>query len=235
MLCLVITKILRTTYCLDFKKNIVLYMIIGELKSNKVIGNQSVYRVPNLYEKIRRDLVVVLRACFASDYTDENIRFNINPNNTKIKIYNSYPKVLEFFPCIIVSIDNVNISFKYLQDDFVQENNGIYKYNGGVEFAVKLAVYSRSVVERDRILDHLIYFLRNIIVKNIRGIGAHYSSNMSIGDESTSVINKELIFSNAISIPCYAEYEVEREVEGGVINAIDITSNIQLFMEEYND
>lgn len=228
-------KILRTTCCLDFKKKIVLYMIIGELKHNTTVNNQSVYRVPNLYEKVRRDFVVVLRACFASDYTDENIKYNINPNNTKIKIYNSYPKTLEFFPSIIVSIDNANISFKYLQDDFLGESNGVQKYNGGVEFDVKLVVYSRSVVERDRILDHLIYFLRNIIVNNIRGIGLHYSNNLRIGDESTNVVNKELIFSNAITIPCYAEYEVEREFDTGVINAIDITSNIQLFMEEYND
>lgn len=210
-------------------------MITGELKPNSIVNNQAVYRVPNLYEKIRRDLVVVLRACFASEYTDENIRYNINPNNTKIKIYNSYPKTLEFFPSIIVSIDTANVSFKYLQDDFLNDINGVQKYNGGVEFGVKIVIYSRSVVERDRIVDHMIYFLRNIIVKNIRGIGVHYSNNIAIGDESTNVINKELIFSNAITIPCYSEYEIEREEEGGVINAIDITSNIQLFMEEYND
>ena len=191
------------------------------------------YKIPPIYEKLRYNLVGMLRMAFASQLTDENLKYSISKTQRKIEIYPTYPNVLEFFPCIVASISSVDFSHTYLEEEIIYFNNAEGKslYNGILSVDVNLTVYSKSARERDRIIDHIIMFFKNLFVNHFKEIGIQFRKNMRISDESVSQISGGIVFSNTITIPCSIEYEIERvpDIEE-LIQQINI-SDISIFWE----
>ena len=143
-------------------------MIYGNLNSN--------FKVPSIYEKLRYNFVTLLRAAFASEITDENLRYSTDKTKRKIEIYPTYPQVLEFFPSIAVNLSSLNFSHTYLEDELQDINfsKGTYLYNGIFTVDINMTVYSKSIRERDRIVDHLILFFKHLFVNHFRELGIQF-------------------------------------------------------------
>jgi hypothetical protein len=201
-------------------------MIYGNLNSN--------FKLPSIYEKLRYNFVTLLRAAFASEITDENLRYSPDKTKRKIEIYPTYPQVLEFFPSIAVNLSSLNFSHTYLEDELQDINfsKGTYLYNGIFTVDINMTVYSKSIRERDRIVDHLILFFKHLFVNHFRELGIQFRKDMRVSDESVNPIAGGIVYSNTISIPSSIEYEIERisDIEG-IIQQINI-ENLNIFWEE---
>jgi hypothetical protein len=201
-------------------------MIYGNLNSN--------FKLPSIYEKLRYNFVTLLRAAFASEITDENLRYSPDKTKRKIEIYPTYPQVLEFFPSIAVNLSSLNFSHTYLEDELQDINfsKGSYLYNGIFTVDINMTVYSKSIRERDRIVDHIILFFKHLFVNHFRELGIQFRKDMRVSDESVNPIAGGIVYSNTISIPCSIEYEIERisDIEG-IIQQINI-ENLNIFWEE---
>jgi hypothetical protein len=200
-----------------------------------IYGNLSTdFKLPSIYEKLRYNFVTLLRAAFASEITDVNLRYSTDKAKRKIEIYPTYPQVLEFFPSIAVHLSSVDFSHTYLEDELQNINfaEGSYLYNGIFAVDINMTVYSKSVRERDRIIDHLILFFKHLFVNHFRDIGIQFRKNMRISDESVSPITGGVLYSNTVTIPCSIEYEIERVAEiEGIIQQVNI-ENLNIFWEE---
>jgi hypothetical protein len=201
-------------------------MIYGNLSSN--------FKLPSIYEKLRYNFVTLLRAAFASNITDENLRYSTDKTKRKIEIYPTYPQTLEFFPSIAVNLSSLNFSHTYLEDELQDINfaQGTYLYNGIFTVDINMTVYSKSIRERDRIVDHLILFFKHLFVNHFRELGIQFRKDMRISDESVNPITGGIVYSNTVSIPCSIEYEIERSIDiAGIIQQINI-ENLNIFWEE---
>jgi hypothetical protein len=200
-----------------------------------IYGNlDTSFKLPSIYEKLRYNFVTLLRAAFASEITDENLRYSTDKTKRKIEIYPTYPQILEFFPSIAVNLSSLNFSHTYLEDelqniDFAQ---GTYLYNGIFVVDINMTVYSKSIRERDRIIDHLILFFKHLFVNHFRELGIQFRKDMRVSDESVTPITGGILYSNTITIPCSIEYEIKRVAEiEGIIQQINI-QNLNMYWEE---
>jgi len=171
-------------------------------------GIPSATGIPQVYETCKNDFVVVLRQCFSSNLTDENLRFDADKSKTKIAIYKGYPEVIEFYPSIFVAVDSIGLDFKFVSDDYTGgKADGTEDYfTMPVSFNVNLSVFSRSQLERERIVDHLIFYLRHLFLGEFRRKYFFYSKNLSGSNETMADGNGVPIYSIRFVIPCYSEY-----------------------------
>ncbi len=197
-------------------------------------GVSSLTSIPSLVERVKLSFVQALRHSFSSNLTNKDIRYNQDESLTKIKIYTAYPLRMEFVPAIVVNVSSGDLSFNYLQDDFLTyiEDKEISIYNGKVPLTIRLSVISNGTLEREKIIDHLIFYLRHVFLGLFRRYNIYYLSNISLGDESIQEVSGRLIYEQAITIPCYVEYTAEvdmKEIEtlqAITVQAIDtIVSN----------
>ena len=196
-----------------------------------VVGESTLKSIPPLLERAKLGFVVALRAAFQSSFTDENLRYNEDETLTKLKIYTAYPQRLEFFPSLVVSSGGGDMSVTYLSDDFVEEvidaANGrcMVVFAGRLVFTMSITIMTKSTLERERILDHLIMFVRHLFRPNLHAFGMEYTRDMRIGPETLTEVENTPVYEQAIDIPCYMEYEAKID-QGALetIRKIDIAS-----------
>jgi hypothetical protein len=155
--------------------------------------------------------VLALREAFKSSLTDENLRYSDDPDTTKLRIYTAHPLQLEFYPAIVVSVGGGDASFRYLQDDFVEEDvpNAIVRYSGQMSFTISLTVLTNSTLERERIIDHLIVFVRHLFRDVLHGYNLEYTRDMRIGSENILEVENRPVYEQTFDIPVYMEYHAD--------------------------
>ena len=173
-----------------------------------ITGTEMMTSVPKLLEGAKLSFVLALRRMFASSLTDENLRYTDNPDTTKMRVYTAHPLTLEFFPAIVVSVAGGDTSIKYLQDDFVEEDvpAAIVKYSGRLEFTISLTVLTNSTLERERIMDHLIIYIRHVFRDVLHGYNMEYFRDMRIGSENIVEVENKPVYEQTMDIPVYMEY-----------------------------
>jgi len=198
-----------------------------------IAGTTTLTAVPKLLEGAKLSFVLALREMFKSSLTDVNLRYNDSPDLTKIRIYTAHPLTLEFFPAIVVSTGGGDASFGYLQDDFVEEDveHSLVHYAGKMSFTVSLTVLTQSTLERERIIDHLILYVRHLFRDVLHGYGLEYTRDMRIGSENILEVENRPVYEQTFDIPCYMEYhasidqsalETLRRIDIGNIEAITV-------------
>lgn len=150
--------------------------------------------------------VVALRSAFKSSVTDKNLRYDEDQNKTKLKIYTAHPLRQEFFPAIVVSNSSGDMSMTYLEDDLTEQEPDKVVYGGRLIFTLSLTILTRSTLERERILDHLIIFLRHLFRGKLHSFGLEYTRDMRIGGETVTEVENQPVYSQVVDIPCYMEY-----------------------------
>ena len=181
--------------------------------------------MPRLMEGAKLAFVLALREAFKSNLADENLRYSDDPSATKLAIYTAHPLKLEFFPAIVVSVGGGDASFKYLQDDFVEEDepNAIVRYSGQMSFTVSLTVLTNSTLERERIIDHLIVFVRHLFRDVLHGYNLEYTRDMRIGSENILEVENRPVYEQTFDIPCYMEYHADIDQKAfDTIRRIDV-------------
>lgn len=185
------------------------------------LGTIALTGIPPLLERAKIAFVLALRAGFKSDLTDKDLLYSQDANATKIKIYRAQPKRLEFFPCLVISTSSGDASFTYMNDDFVEQTVdpvAVTTFNGKVVFTISVTVSAGSTQEREKIIDHLIFFIRHIFRANIHGFGLEYTKDIRVGPETTIEVDNEPVYQQVMDIPCYLEYEVP--VDQGMLDTI---------------
>lgn len=188
-------------------------------------GTTTLTKMPRLLEGAKLAFVLALREAFKSSLTDENLRYSDNPDETKLRIYTAHPLQLEFYPAIVVSVAGGDASFRYLQDDFVSEDvdAAVVKYSGQLSFTISLTVLTNSTLERERIIDHLIVFVRHLFRSVLHGYNLEYTRDMRVGSENILEVENKPVYEQTFDIPCYMEYHANIDQ-----NALDTLRKIDV-------
>ncbi len=181
-------------------------------------GETKETSVPKILEGAKLAFVLALRKAFSSSLTDENLRYDADKGKTKIKVFTAYPLRMEFLPALVVSVGGGDASVKYLADDFVEEDvaAATVRYAGQINFNVSVTILSRSTLERERIMDHLIFFIRHLFIGDFRraqspkfNFDLLYSRDIRVGAENISESENKPLYEQTIDLPCYMEYHAE--------------------------
>lgn len=186
-----------------------------------VIGTTTLTSIPPLLERAKLAFVVAMRGAFASTVTDPNLKYSDVDEETKIKIFTAHPLRMEFYPSLVVSTGGGDASFGYLIDDFVEEVEGEKAevvFAGKIVFTMSLTISTNSTLERERILDHLIIFIRHLFRPNLHGFGLEYTKDIRVGPETLTEVENKPVYEQVMEIPCYMEYEVR--VDQGALDTI---------------
>jgi hypothetical protein len=189
-------------------------------------GTTTLTKMPRLMEGAKLAFVLALREAFKSQLADENLRYSDNPDETKLRIYTAHPLQLEFYPAIVVSVGGGDASFKYLQDDFIEENEGDarVRYSGQMSFTISLTVLTNSTLERERIIDHLIVFVRHLFRDVLHGFNLEYTRDMRVGSENILEVENRPVYEQTFDIPVYLEYHADiDQKEFDTIRRIDVS------------
>ena len=189
-------------------------------------GTTTLTQMPRLIEGAKLAFVLALREAFKSSLTDVNLRYSDNPDETKIKIYTAHPLQMEFYPAIVVSVGGGDVSFRYLQDDFVEENvdTAIVSYAGQMSFTISLTALTNSTLERERIMDHLIVFVRHLFRDVLHGFNLEYTRDMRMGSENILEVENRPVYEQTFDIPCYMEYKADIDQSTlDTIRSIDVS------------
>jgi len=174
-----------------------------------VPGTSGLTKIPKLLEGAKLAFVLALRQAFQSSVTDENLKYSDLPEERKIQIFTAHPLKLEFYPALVVSCAGGDASMKYLMEDFIEEDveNALVKYSGQLNFTISITVLTQSTLERERIIDHLIIFVRHLFRESLHGFGLEYTRDMRIGAESIIEVENKPVYEQTFDIPCYLEYK----------------------------
>lgn len=181
---------------------------VAELKGIPT-GGSSQSGIPKLLEGAKLAFVLALRQAFSSSLTNESFRYNQDPNLTKLKIFTAHPLTIEFYPSLIVSCTSGDASIRYMADDYIGEDipAGKVFYAGQLSFNISLTALTNSTLDRERIIDHLIFFVRHLFRDVIHGFNLEYTKNIRIGSENILEVENKPVYEQTMDIPCYMEYE----------------------------
>lgn len=185
-------------------------------------GTSTLTAVPPLLERAKLAFVLSLRSAFSSTITDPALKYDEDQAKSKMRIYTAHPLRLEFYPAIVVSSGGGDGSFTYLMDDFVEETEkqtrGQVVFSGRVVFTIALTILTNSTLERERILDHLIIFIRHLFRDNLHAFGLEYTKDIRIGPETLTEVENKPVYEQVLEIPCYMEYEAV--IDQGALDTI---------------
>ncbi len=167
------------------------------------------YTVPQMFEKVRNGMTIFLRKLFASKYVEDGYKYDTDELKTKIRIYNTFPNKIEGYPLLVVTITNTDFSVQYLQDEVFEEYSESPCYFGKVEFNININIFTRTIKDRDRLVDILLFFIRLLGKNYFRGLDIEYNRNLSITGEDIEIVNGLPLYKTSLTIPCYTEYYVE--------------------------
>jgi len=186
-------------------------------------GVSTLTSIPPLLERGKLAFVVALRSAFQSAVTDKNLVYDPDQSKTKLKIYTAHPLRLEFFPAIVVSNSASDMSMSYLMDDFVEEKDGNVVYAGRLIFTLSLTILTKSTLERERLVDHLIIFIRHLFRDQLHAFGIEYTRDIRIGAETLTEVDNTPVYEQTLDIPCYMEYQATIDQSAfETIRAIDL-------------
>jgi hypothetical protein len=178
-------------------------------------GETKATGVPRLLEGAKLAFVLALRQAFASSLTNKDLKYDPKPELSKIKIFTAHPLRMESFPALIVSVGGGDCSIKYLMDDFVDEieDQGIVEYAGQLSFSISITILTNSTLERERIVDHLIFFIRHLFIDVFRRIRTEkfnfdlvYTKDIRLGPENIIEIENKPVYEQTMDVPVYLEY-----------------------------
>lgn len=174
-----------------------------------VVGTSKLTSPPRIIERAKLAFVKGLREAFSSSIADPRLRYSEDKDVTKLKIFTAHPLVPEFFPSIVVSTAGGDASFRYLADDFtdtrVEDNELVYA--GRVVLTISLTVLSNSTLEREKVMDHLIIFIRHLFRDRLHGFGLEYTRDIRIGPETLTEVENKPVYEQTMDIPCYMEFD----------------------------
>ena len=181
-----------------------------------VEGTTTSKQVPKLLEKAKLAFTQGLRIAFASEITDPSLKYIEGSTDSKIKIYPTHPQTLEFFPSLIVSAAGGDASFTYMQDDYIGggEESFEQRYAGRVVFNINISILASKTVERERMVDHLIFFTRHLFRGTFHGFDVEFTKDISLSGENTFEVDNKPVYEQVLSIPCYMEYNATVDQSG---------------------
>jgi hypothetical protein len=185
-------------------------------------GTSTLTSVPPLLERAKLAFVLSLRSAFASTFTDPALRYDDDQSKSKIRIYTAHPLRLEYYPAIVISTGGGDASFTYLMDDFVEEapknERDQVVFAGRVVFTMAVTILTNSTLERERILDHLIIYVRHLFRDNLHAFGLEYTKDIRVGPETLTEVENKPVYEQVLEIPCYMEYEAA--IDQGALDTI---------------
>jgi hypothetical protein len=186
-------------------------------------GETTATEVPKLMEGAKLAFVLALRTAFSSSLAHKNLKYDADPTKTKIKIYTAHPQKLEFLPAMVVSVGGGDASIKYMMDDFVDEveDQGLVNYAGQLSFTVSITAMSESTQEREKIIDHLIFFIRHIFIDIFRrtrtpkfNFDLVYTKDIRVGPENIIEVANKPAYEQTMDVPVYMEYHATVDQSG---------------------
>lgn len=164
---------------------------------------------PKLIERVKLGFTQVLRIAFSNVITHKDIRCSQVEKDTKLKIYHAFPNRVEFFPTLVVSVSGVNASMTYLQEDFLSEDEENIVYSGRLMMTVHLTCYTRTTLDREKIMDHTLIFVRHLFRDKMKEIGVEYK-DITLSSEAQELdVENQVMYSQSVDIECYLEYKAQ--------------------------
>jgi hypothetical protein len=95
-------------------------------------------------------------------------------------------------------------------------------------------MYTGSTLERERLIDHTIFFVRHLFRDVFHSFDIEYTKDITVGGEEITEVDNKPLYSQTISIPAYLEYTVAvdqsklEEIRSIMLSAVDYPDGIDL-------
>lgn len=195
----------------------------------RILSYRGTFDIKNVFVK-------VLREIFASDIMEEEFRYVPSPDiidenkgddeggakDTKIRIYKSFPKRIQSYPCIIVATRGYDASLMALGEEGEEAADGFKdgilvgrSFVGHYIVPLEITVYAKdSTDDRDKLTDLLVVMLRILRRSLFHGFGVGYRT-ITVGGENQQEDPRDRfqIFTNSITVECQTDYILDLTIE----------------------
>ena len=160
----------------------------------------------------------VLKELFAdANVVDEQFRYSENDEETKIKIYRSFPQRLELFPCISITAEafDGSLTGMGIEGEEVSEQkdeSGMFlqnlTYTGQQLMPINLKVFAiQSIDDREQLTDTLYVLLRILGGRQaFAPFGFAYTGIHVNGEDQFMTDDQRMVFTNSITVQCFTDY-----------------------------
>lgn len=178
---------------------------------------------------LKLSIETVLRAIFANPAIMKDERYRYVPTTeekagkkSKISIYRSFPKRVELYPAILISIGSYDADLVAMgaeREDATEsfDENGTLSgqsYVGHSIVPVTVTIMaSGSADDRDNLVDYLIHIFRVLGRGKFAPYGFSYNKIAISGDTEQSADSGEILFGNSITINCNTDYWYEEDFD----------------------
>lgn len=196
-------------------------------------------------ELVRSGFVRALRVVFESNQDFQYKTSLTDPyqpdDNSGVFIYDAWPWKRIGYPAIIVTLGAADPLLRTIggehqsdiqdsgyvgQDGLTYFNNIGEVFGGGVQTTVKIDVLARSAIERSRVMDWLVLYIRHFFTDTFSQQGVSIA-DMSHAGETMQLVGNEPVYSDALAVTVYSEFQ--RTIFNGVFGTIDAVSLINVF------
>ena len=178
---------------------------------------------------VKAAFVVALRAAFTAQTLYPAYTYSVKDTDTKLGIYESFPKRPFKNPGIVVSIGAADMNRTTLSGtDLLKEerdSEGVpvaYFAWGSVPMQVNVGIVAITDSDRRKLTDITAHFIRHLFAYQFSKFGIGYKS-VHIDGEKDSEWQGQLLYMNNISIPVYTEWQVKYPIA-----LVDVISAIEL-------
>lgn len=161
----------------------------------------------------------VLKEMFSNQSIVKNEKFlyNDKDNETKIKIFRSFPHRIEFYPCILLTAEGFDGSltaFGPEMEELIEVQEGVVStltqqvFHGDLTIPINLKVMARgSSDDREQLTDTLLIILRILGRGAFFPFGFAYNKIQINGEDQIVDDDNTMIFTNSITVPCITDYQ----------------------------
>lgn len=179
---------------------------------------------------IKRAFVIGLREIFASNLVEERYLYKPVPDpkhlrtgdddggaaETKIKIYRSFPKRMNFYPSLVITTLGFNASLTAMGETKEeaagqQDPAGIFRmtYGGHMIVPVQIKIYGKdNTFDRDKLTDTLLIMLRIMQREVFARFGIGYVTIDVGGEDQYEDTDGIMVFTNTVTLQCNTDWNL---------------------------
>lgn len=161
--------------------------------------------------KIKLGFVNALRYAFKSTLVPDIYKYDDIFEKSQIAIFRDFPRRVRKFPLLLVKANSADASIKLFNEEeiaeIVNQTTGLVdtvEVRLIVNLPITITIMAESTTDRERLTDLIVFFVRAVFRNRFAQEDISYT-NISIGGENQETINEKVIYTNSITIDCYAE------------------------------
>ena len=179
-----------------------------------MVDNNKLFREIHYSNWLKLSFCKLFRTVFASDIVSSDYKYSPDEKKTKIAIYTSSPKRMEFYPQIILEAEAGRADFTFLgeQEEFEEQGYGLdagsVNYGGSLTMPMTANIAARSTTDREHLADMTLICLRHLFRDKMEEYSTAWTK-ISVSGESEEMENDLPVYRTSVTWDCYSEWETK--------------------------